>query len=156
MKYIHNGLLWIIEMSVYSSKPTSFSDEPTFDPNSTPNVNYSVETETETETKGNVPEKSKIIIEPECHINQPPWPTIIISVLGAIIIIYTAIAPNVNNDRRVFGFVLIMLWTIVWALILWVLWKECHKASSWWILLIPVSIMILFFVVIIILNIGSP
>ena len=139
-------------MSVYNSKPTSFSDESTFDPNSTPDINYSVETK----AKDNSSENKKKEIETECRVNQPPWPTIIISILGAIIIIYTAIAPNVNNDRRVFGIVLIMLWTIVWALILWVLWKECHKASSWWILLIPVSIMIFFFVVIIILNIGAP
>lgn len=84
-----------------------------------------------------------------------PWPTIIISVIGAIIVIYIAVAPNVDENRRIFGIVLMTLWTIAWALILWVLWKEGHRASSWWLLLIPVIAMALFFIVIIILNIGS-
>ena len=168
--------------SPYVNKPTSFGDDSVFDPNSTPDIRYDVEppvpvykpsispsieynvepmpttyvqvSNTQTPIVG-VTGTSKIIVGPSCKINESPWPTIIISVLGAIIIIYTAVAPNVDNNRRIFGIVLIALWTAIWALILWVLWRECHRSASWWLLLIPVILMAIFFILIIILNVGS-
>jgi hypothetical protein len=92
---------------------------------------------------------------PECETYTVPAPVILISVLGAIIVIYTAIAPGVDQNRRVFGIVLMILWTLIWALLLWVLWRECHRAAAWWLLLLAVTAMILFFVLIIIQNVGS-
>jgi hypothetical protein len=106
-------------------------------------------------TTGVVEKQTTVFVAPSCQINEAPWPTIIISVLGAIVVIYTAVAPNVDENRRVFGIVLMVLWTLIWALILWVLWKECHRSASWWLLLIPVIIMALFFILIIIMNVGS-
>lgn len=103
-------------------------------------------------------EQTKSVL-PICQIYEPtdvnPWPTIIISVLGAIVIIYTAVAPNVDENRRVFGVVFLLLWTLIWAILLWVLWRECHRSASWWLLLIPVIAMALFFVLIIVMNVGS-
>lgn len=135
-------------------KPSSFSDEANFDLNSLPELTY-----TEAENTTVTPEehkKSSKTTQPLCYIDEIPWPTIIVIIIGGTLVIYTAIGPNLNDNRRLFGVVLITLWTIVWALILWVLWKKCHKAPSWWLLLIPVGIMVLFFVLIIILNIGAP
>ena len=146
-------------MSVYGSKPSSFGDDSEFDSNSTPNINYNMDPILTNETKTDIVEKQSVVKHGaggSCHIHEAPWPTIIISVIGAIIIVYTAVAPNVNNDRRIFGIVLMTLWTIVWALILWVLWKECHRAATWWLLIVPVTIMALFFILIIIMNIGAP
>ena len=98
-------------------------------------------------------------VGPICQIYDPidvsPWPTIIISVLGAIVIIYTAVAPNVDENRRIFGVVFILLWTLIWAILLWVLWREYHRSASWWLLLVPVIAMALFFVLIIVMNVGS-
>ena len=91
-----------------------------------------------------------------CKDNTTPWPSIIIGIVGAIIVIYTIIAPGVPGDRRIFGTIMMALWTAVWALILWVLWRECKKAATWWLLLIPVIIMAIFFILIIALNVGSP
>lgn len=102
-----------------------------------------------------VPVEQKILVLPTCQLYEPPWPTIIISILGAIVIIYTAVAPNVDENRRIFGVVFLLLWTLIWAILLWVLWRECHRSSSWWLLLIPVITMALFFVLIIIMNVGS-
>jgi len=141
-------------MSVSVSKPTSFGDDSTFNSNSSPIINYSSDSTVESTTKTIVKESNNPTA-PTCQVHAPPWPTIIISVLGAMVVIYIAIAPNVNDDRRLFGVVLLALWTAVWALILWVLWKECHRSATWWLLLIPVIMMALFFVVIIILNIGA-
>ena len=90
-----------------------------------------------------------------CDLYTAPWPTIIISILGAVLIIYTAVAPNLDSNRRIFGVVLLILWTLIWALLLWVIWRECRQATSWWLLLIPVIAMILFFVLIIVLNLGA-
>lgn len=84
-----------------------------------------------------------------------PWPSIIMLILGLFIVVYTAIAPGVNNDRRVFGVILILLWTFLWALILFSLWNESLEAETWWLLIIPVSIMAIFFIIIIILDVGT-
>ncbi|CAH6420581.1 Hypothetical protein HVR_LOCUS1228 [uncultured virus] len=159
-------------MSESLVKPTSFSDEQQFNPNSTPEVDYNivpavpagktiilepvVTTEAAASTIKVTTEATGPAIGPSCEIHAPPWPSIIIGILGAVVVIYTAVAPGVATDRRVFGIVIMALWTIVWALILWVLWKECHRAESWWLLLIPVIIMAIFFVLIIILNVGAP
>lgn len=125
------------------------------DPNVTPNTTYNVNpaqsvASVVTSTSGPTP-----MVGPSCRFYTPPWPSIIVSVVGAAIVIYAAVAPNIDDNRRIFGVVLITLWTIAWALILWVLWRECHHATSWWMLFIPIIAMVLFFVVVIVLNIGS-
>lgn len=93
-----------------------------------------------------------IYVENSC---LAPWPSIIIGILGGIIVVYTTVAPGISGDRRVFGAVIMVLWTAVWALILWVLWKEGNKAVTWWLLLIPIIVMVTFFILIIVLDIGS-
>lgn len=94
-------------------------------------------------------------VGPSCNLSATPWPVIIISMVGAIFTVYTAVAPNIDSNRRVFGVVLLILWTVIWALLLWVLWRECRQSTSWWLLLIPLTAMILFLVLIIILNLGA-
>jgi hypothetical protein len=83
-----------------------------------------------------------------------PWPLIITAIVGGIVIIYSSIAPNISNNLRIFSIILILLWTIKWCLILWVLWKENHIALSWWMLLFPIVMDILFLVLILILKLG--
>jgi hypothetical protein len=103
-----------------------------------------------------------VMVDPENNfniisyrVNPHPWQSIIILIMGGIIAVYSAVAPGVDNNRRLFGVVLTLLWTAVWALILWVLWKEKQYTAAWWLLLVPTSLLLLFFVVIILLNIGG-
>lgn len=84
-----------------------------------------------------------------------PWPMIIISILGIALLIYTAVAPDIDSSRRSFGVVLIILWTLLWALLLWVLWKENQRAAAWWLLLISSVSILLFFILIIVMNLGA-
>ena len=84
-----------------------------------------------------------------------PWPTIIILVMGSIIVIYAAVGPGVDVNRRFFGIVLSALWSLMWSLILYVLWRNTLGREAWWLLLIPVSSLLLFFILIIIFNAGS-
>lgn len=105
----------------------------------------------DTTQKVNLPEE----VGPVCNKGAVPWPVIIVSVIGGGIVIYTAVAPGISSDRRTFGVILITLWTLVWALILWVMWKECHHPATWWLLLIPLVLEILFFILIILLDLGS-
>lgn len=102
-----------------------------------------------------VPTTSIQPLVPECDLRAVPWPTLIISLFGAVIIIYTAAAPDIDQSRRIFGAVFILLWTLLWAFLLWTLWRECHHEATWWLLLIPSIAMFLFFVLIIILNMGA-
>ena len=144
-------------------KPKSFGDDVMFDPNSTPNVKYGTSvTNIGLETKEIKPITTKTetittkspTIFPSCKVNSPPWPTILISIIGAVLLIVTAVVPNIDSNRRIFGIIFIFLWSLVWALILWVLWKECHRSTSWWLLLIPVAILAIFFILIIALHLG--
>lgn len=128
---------------------TAFSDDVNLDPDSTKPV---VTITTKPVKIDNIPLTPT---GPTCNRREAPWPTIIISVVGAVFVIYSAVAPNISSDRRIFGSIMLALWTIVWALILWVLWRECHRAAAWWLILVPLAVMILFFVLIIILNIGA-
>lgn len=93
--------------------------------------------------------------EEMCNRNVVPWPIIIVAILGVGIVIYTGAAQNVIEGRRIFGVVLILLWTIMWCLILWGLWKYCYYRIMWWVSLVPVIMMVLFFILVIVLNIGS-
>lgn len=135
-------------------KPSSFSDDQEFNPYSTPEVTapllqpsapVTVNVQQQEETTKVVYKKVPI-----------PWPPILMAIMGVIIVVFTAVAPGIPNDRRLFGVIILTLWTIVWALILWVLWREGRYGATWWLLLIPSAIMILFFVVIIILKVGAP
>lgn len=99
--------------------------------------------------------KSKDGSQVLCQYNRPPWPTIIIAGIGAGLLMYTAVGQGIPQDRRIFGIVMILLWTLLWALLAWVLWRECHVAGAWWLLIIGVAILVLFFVIVIALNLGG-
>lgn len=140
------------------STSETFGDTLIFDTNSTPVAQPSVgaapSPQIKGSSKGSSPGSSKGTL-PKCNVHDPPWPTIIISVIGAILLMYTAVAPNLDINRRLFGVMLILLWCAMWALILWVLWKECHRPTTWWLLFIPVILVLIFFVLVIIVNAGS-
>ena len=86
--------------------------------------------------------------------HQIPWPAIIVGIIGIILSVYTLVGPVFEN-RKLFGFTLIILWTLLWFIILWKLWSLDKYVNTWWLLLLPVTIMILFFVLIILLNTES-
>ena len=95
-------------------------------------------------------------IEPvSISYNSVPWAMIILLILGAIIVMYTAIAPNITSERRIFGIVITILWVAIWTVILWVLWRNNSYESTWWALLIPITMLLLFFILIILLNLGT-
>lgn len=81
-----------------------------------------------------------------------PWPSIIVSILGIIIIIYLSVGPSIETSRRVFGVLLMVLWTAIWALLLWVLWRECRHQTAWWMLLIPIIAMILLLMLVVVIS----
>lgn len=84
-----------------------------------------------------------------------PWPSIVMIIIGLVLVIYALVDSSIDNDRRVLGIILIILWTALWALLLWVLWKNGRRATAWWLLLIPSISIIIFFVLVLILNLGS-
>jgi hypothetical protein len=91
---------------------------------------------------------------PNKKCTEAPWPTIIIAIVGVGLVIYTGVAPDIEPNLRVFGLVLMLLWTILWAILLWVLWHECHQVVAWWLLILPIAVMLIFFILIIILKFG--
>lgn len=83
------------------------------------------------------------------------WPSIVMIIIGLVLVIYALVDSSIDNDRRVLGIILILLWTALWALLLWVLWKNGRRQTAWWLLLIPSISIIIFFVLVLILNLGS-
>lgn len=84
-------------------------------------------------------------------VTPVPWPVIIVAIIGIIIILYIAIGPYISNSKRIFGVTLLILWTLIWCLLLWVLWSEGYYSMSWWLMLIPIFTMVIFFAIVIIL-----
>jgi len=83
------------------------------------------------------------------------WPSIIIIIIGIVLVIYAAVDPSIDNNRRVLGIILIVLWTALWALLLWVLWRNGRRVTAWWLLLIPSISIIVFFVLVLTMNLGA-
>jgi hypothetical protein len=90
-----------------------------------------------------------------CSTYSAPWPAILVAIIGLGIMLYTIFATNVTPSRNIFGGTLIFLWTLVWFIILWVLWKQCYTVVTWWICLIPISLTILFAILLITFNFGA-
>jgi hypothetical protein len=84
-----------------------------------------------------------------------PWPSLIIAMLSAAAIIYTAVASGIDSDRRVFGIAFILLWAALWAIILWVLWYAAQQQTAWYLLLFSTALGLLFFLLIIVFNVGN-
>ncbi len=81
-----------------------------------------------------------------------PWQMIILAIVGSVFLIYTAVAPNINSNRRIFGIIMILLWTILFSIILWILWRDGLNNVAWLLSIVPISLLVLFFVMIIVLN----
>lgn len=99
-----------------------------------------------------MPDSESLVQSKKC--NEAPWPTVIVALVGVGLVIYTGVAPDIDSNVRIFGLVLLLLWTILWGILLWVLWHECHQTVAWWLLILPIAVMLIFFVLIIILKLG--
>jgi hypothetical protein len=97
------------------------------------------------------------IVENNLLITRPhiwPWPTIIMILVGAALAIYAIIDGNISKTRRMFGFLMILLWAALWGIILQVLWNSGDQWMAWGMLIFSGTIIVLFFVLILVLNIG--
>ena len=137
------------------STSETFGDALIFDIQSTPVIPSSAVGSAAGPSAGSVPSSPTGSALPKCNVHDPPWPSIIIAVIGAVILMYTAVAPNVDINRRLFGIMMVLLWCTMWALVLWVLWKECHRPVTWWLLFIPVILVLIFFVLVILADAGA-
>jgi hypothetical protein len=86
---------------------------------------------------------------------EPPWAAIIMLIFGGILLIYTAMGTNINTNVKIFGIIMILLWTLLWAFLLYLLWKDNFITSTWWMLVIGFSVLTFFFLLIIILNVDT-
>jgi len=78
-----------------------------------------------------------------------PWPTIIILVIGSVLLIYIAVGPNINSVSRWFGISFILLWTLAWALTLFVL-SHNGNITAWYLMVVGVIIIVTVFILTII------
>lgn len=83
-----------------------------------------------------------------------PWPTIIISSVGVLGIIYAA-TPATDNNRRTLGIIMSILWPLAFALILLIFWNRGQEDTAWWMLLLSLSAFLIFYVVVIMFNAGG-
>lgn len=82
--------------------------------------------------------------------NNPAWPAIIMAIVGFALAIYTAIGPNIHQHLAVFGTIFIVLWTLMWCIILWVLWKAGQYTETWGLLILPLVLVFLFFMIVVV------
>lgn len=84
-----------------------------------------------------------------------PWPVIIVLIIGLIATIYAFFAIDVLQSRRIFAGIILGLWTLIWVLILWLMWSEHHYRATWWMAILPVFVIVLFVVLVLVFNLGS-
>lgn len=94
-----------------------------------------------------VPNDTKIV-----HCDNSPLPAIIMGIAGAITVMSIAIIPGIDRERRIFGIILIILWTAIWAVVLIMITNECQPEICWWLLLISIIIMLIFFIPLIVFE----
>lgn len=109
---------------------------------------------------GNVDQISDIdkvlgITKNTCHPKGAPWQLIIIAMVGSGMLLYTILMAKISESRRQFSLGVIILWTLLWVVIFWSLWRRCYTTVIWWLLLFSLSIITLFFVIIVALDLGS-
>ncbi len=101
------------------------------------------------------PDEFVLFKGPSVPTKTLPIPAIIMGLLGVGLLIYTIIETNINSNIRILGIGLTILWTLLWGLILWVLWRDQMVVLSWILLIVASLALLLFFILIIILKLGT-
>jgi hypothetical protein len=122
---------------------------------STPDYISSIPVNTSRNTSINTPINNYELIceekRPICkniNNNKLPWPIIIMAVVGFVLAMYSVIGPNINPHMMIFGACFIFLWTLMWCLILWVLWNAGQYTETWGLVILPLVLIFLFFMII--------
>jgi hypothetical protein len=89
-----------------------------------------------------------------CKLN-PPWASIIMSIFGSILLLCTALGVGIDTNVKIFGILMILLWTLTWSIILYLLWKDNFINSTWWMLVIGTSVLTLFYCLIVVFNVDN-
>jgi hypothetical protein len=90
-----------------------------------------------------------------CNVSGVPWQMIISILIGVGLILYTALLATIAPARRNFSVLMLILWTLLWAILLWVLWGHCENATAWWLLIFSTLVTLTFFILIVALNLGG-
>lgn len=85
------------------------------------------------------------------HKNTP-WPPIIVIIFGIILIIYSLLGIETKENIRIFGAILIVLWTALTAIISWNLWIYNDKIGSWWFTVIALAVFLIFFIFVLFMD----
>jgi hypothetical protein len=83
---------------------------------------------------------------------ETPWPVIVISVVGAILAMYTALTPGIGMTRRIYALALIISWTLLWVFIILVPWRHGMHTQAWVLSVIAIAGLALFFIIIVLLD----
>lgn len=83
--------------------------------------------------------------------NTVPWPVIITAIVSSVFLITTGVLNN-NSERKLFGIIFFLLWGLLWCILLGVLWREKHYTEAWFLMIIPLTMLTLFFILVIVLD----
>lgn len=86
---------------------------------------------------------------------QFPWPVLIISIIGLIIVIYTCFAPNLTNGVAFYIITFSSLWFLSWTFLLYLLWVNFFITESWILLIIPVVLLLILVILVVIFRINQ-
>lgn len=133
-----------------TSTPYSNVFSPTITPttlieSSTTAATYPTQT---TSTIQTIPVKTDV----ECENTQWPLPSIIIIIIGLAAIIYISVV-SMMPGRKIFSLILVSLWVLIWAIIIYITWINCMITVSWLLLMIPIIFILIFVILVIWLNV---
>lgn len=74
------------------------------------------------------------------------WPVIIFVVIVIIIIICVACSNNITRHNKVWGAVLLILFLVVWALVLWFFCRAQSHTAAWFFLILPLGFLFIWWI----------
>lgn len=70
--------------------------------------------------------------------SQIPWPAVIMAIVGILALVFVGLLPRLSLTYRIIAIVLTLIWSIIWIIVLWILWRYSQRTVAWILLLLPI------------------
>lgn len=74
------------------------------------------------------------------------WPVIIFIILAIIFLLGILFSSKFNSNEKAWYFFIVLIWTLIWAAILYFFCVSGNQAIAWFLLLLPIAVLIFWFI----------
>ena len=70
--------------------------------------------------------------------SQVPWPAIIMALIAIVALVFVGLIPRLSMTYRIIAIIMVLVWSILWIIVLWALWRYGQRTLAWILLLLPI------------------